>query len=65
MNVYSLTYWAPGSPTSASIMSVNAREFAFTETHVIFLNDPNSVVMAMPLTLQPIIRFAGPVADAA
>lgn len=64
MNTYSLTYWAPGS-TGASIMTVNAHEFAFTETHVIFLNGANAVIMAMPLTLQPIVRYAGPVTDAA
>lgn len=64
MNTYSLTYWAPGV-TGSSIMTVNANEFTFTETHVLFLNEKHAVVLAVPLTLQPIIRFAGPVAGAA
>lgn len=64
MNTYSLTYWAPGT-TGASVMTVNAHEFAFTETHVIFLNGSKMVILAVPLTLQPIVRYAGPVASAA
>lgn len=62
MNNYSITYWAPGS-TNASLLSVAADEFAFTETHVLFItkNDggPSTVVLAMPLTLQPMVRYTG------
>jgi hypothetical protein len=64
VNTYSLTYWAPGT-TGVSVMSVNAHEFAFTETHVIFLNGSKMVIMAVPLTLQPIVRYAGPTTGAA
>ena len=63
MNTYSLTYWPPA--TGANVMTVNAHEFAFTETHVIFLNGAKMVTLAMPLTLQPIVRYVGPVAGAA
>lgn len=60
MNTYSYTYWAPGA-TGSSVASVDAKEFAFSETHAVFIDDANHVVLAIPLTLQPIIRFAGPV----
>lgn len=62
MNSYSITYWAPGSTEVSSILSVNAAEFVFTETHVLFMDDSRKVVLALPLTLQPMIRFAGPAA---
>lgn len=61
MNTYSVTYWAPGNTTGASVLSVSAAEFAFTETHVLFMDGNRMVVLAMPLTLQPMIRFAGAV----
>lgn len=63
MNNYSYTYWAPGVSTPG-IGNVNADEFAFTETHVLFLTKNDSgtstIALAIPTTLQPIIRFAGP-----
>ena len=62
MNSYSITYWVPGSTGTPSILSVNAAEFAFTETHALFMDDSRKVVLALPLTLQPMIRFVGPAA---
>lgn len=63
MGSYSITYWQPGA-TSASVMAVNADEFTFTETHALFLaaaddSTSRSVIFAMPLTLQPVIRYTG------
>lgn len=64
MKVFSITYWPPNlMNSSGSIVSVNAVEFAFTETHVLFLNAAKEPIYVIPLSLQPIVRYAGDVND--
>lgn len=61
MKSYTITYWPPGGTTGN--VQVEADEFVFSESHVLFLNPSHQPIYVMPLSLQPIIRYTGDASD--
>jgi hypothetical protein len=65
VSTYRFTYWPPGSTGGvANTGTIDAAEFAFTETHVIFLNVNREILLAIPLDLVPIVQLASTVLTA-
>lgn len=57
MSTYQVTYYPPALvPGSSGIMlTVGAKEFIYTPDAVVFVDDSNAYILAVPLALDPVI----------
>lgn len=60
MNTYQVSYFPQGFAAAQTIV-VNATEFMFNDLYVLFFDMSKTIVLAVPLALDPVItRTAAP-----
>lgn len=55
MNTYQVTYFPPGVTSAVAPLTVQAVDFLIEDEFVLFVDASRTSVLAVPLTLNPII----------
>lgn len=57
MSTYQVTYYPPGlaSGSAGVPVTVQAKEFVYTADAVVFVDDTNAYILAVPLALDPVV----------